>query len=177
MGVDGDVADADLVVEVGAGGAAAVADVAQDLAADDGLAGDHGEAGHMTIDGLDAVAVVDDDLTAVAVLHLGGDDSSVSGGADGNTVGGGDVDAGVELAFTVAGDWILALAEAAGDRSEDGPKGGRVGVQRTGAEAAEGSGGAGEGGEAADGGAGESGVAQGVEGVDGLEIAVVVERD
>lgn len=42
VGVDGGVADADLVVEVIACGASAVADIAYDLSANDGLAGHDG---------------------------------------------------------------------------------------------------------------------------------------
>src|SRR5260370_40560968 len=96
------------------GGAAAVTDVADDLATDDVLSGHDGEARHVSVEGLDAVAVVDDHLAAVAVLHGGGLDDAVGGGADGGAVGGGDGDAGVELTLAVAGGGIFARAEAAG---------------------------------------------------------------
>ena len=171
MGVDRGVADADLVVEVVSGGASAVAYVADDLAADDVLAGDDVEAGHVSVAGLDAVAVVDDDLVSVTALLIGGDDDSVGGGADGRAVGGGDVYAGVELTFAVAGDWIFTLAEAAGDGTYDGPHGWRVGVQNSGVEAE--SAVQRRAAEAVDGGAAERCSAQGVEGVEGLVVALV----
>src|SRR5438309_7660759 len=69
--VDGGVADTNLVVEVRTGGAAAHADISDDLASDHGLAVHDGESGHVSIAGLDAVAVVEDDFAAVAVDHLG----------------------------------------------------------------------------------------------------------
>src|ERR1700728_3991788 len=94
VGVNRGVADADLVVEVGAGAASAGAYVA-------------------------------DDLAAVSIGHAGDHHDAVGGGADGLSEGGGDVDAGVEGAFSV--ERVFALAERAGDGSDDGPEGGRVG--------------------------------------------------
>ena len=82
VGVYGGVVDADLVVEVGAGGAAGAAYVADDLAADDSLAGHDAESGHVGVHGGDAVAVVEDDFLAVAVLGACFGDGGVSGGAD-----------------------------------------------------------------------------------------------
>ena len=58
VGIDGDVLDADLVVQMGRGGAAGGADVSDDLPAADVLAGGDGEAGEMSVAGGDAVSVV-----------------------------------------------------------------------------------------------------------------------
>ena len=125
MGIDGDVVDSDLVVEVGAGGAAGLTDVADDLTAHDALAGDDSEGGHVPVDGANAVAVVEDNFTTVAVGHAGRLYEAVAGGVDGGAHGGLDVHAGMECAFTIEG--IFALAEAGADLAFDGPDGGRVG--------------------------------------------------
>lgn len=127
MRIDGSIANADFVVEVVAGGAPTVSDVAYDLASNDGLTGHDGVTGEMAVDGFDAMAVIDDDGLAVAVGAVGELDGAVAGDADGGTQGGGDVDALVELAFAVAQDGIFPLAEATGDGAEDGPEGGGVG--------------------------------------------------
>ena len=68
VGVDRGVVDADFVVEVRACGATGAAYVADDLAAGDRLARHYVEAGHVGVHGCDAVAVVEDDFLAVAVL-------------------------------------------------------------------------------------------------------------
>src|SRR5258707_12702377 len=120
--IDRRVANADLVVQVRACGAAAVPDVADHLAADYGLACNHSKAGHMSVDGFNAAAVVDDHLAAVTVGHLGFLHCAVACSADGNAVGRGDIDAAVELAFAVTQNRVLALAEATGDWSHDRPE-------------------------------------------------------
>src|ERR1039458_220942 len=115
VGIDWRIADADLVVQVGSGGPAAHSDVADHLAADDGLTSHHGEAGHVGVAGLDIVAVVEDDLAPVSALHGSRLHGAVRGGADGGADGRGDVDAGVELALSVAVDGVFPLTEAAAD--------------------------------------------------------------
>ena len=71
MWVYGSVVDADFVVDVVARGAAGVSDVADDLAAGDGLAGGDGESAHVAVAGFEAVSVVDADEAAVAVDEVG----------------------------------------------------------------------------------------------------------
>src|SRR5271169_2530026 len=70
VGIYGDVVDADFVVEMGAGGASALADVADGVAAVDVLAGGYSEAGKMAVAGGDAVAVVDHDGASVAAEEI-----------------------------------------------------------------------------------------------------------
>ncbi len=82
VGVDGGVVDADLVVEVGSGGAAAEADVADGVAAVDELSGSDGEAGEVAVAGGDAVSVIDDDGASVTAEEVGEDDRAVRGGDD-----------------------------------------------------------------------------------------------
>src|SRR5450631_1685422 len=94
--VDGHVVDAHFVVEVGAGGAAGLADIADDLAAGDVLAGEDNHAGKMAVYGVYAVAVVDRDFAAVAILLGGLGDEAVAGSADESSSWCRDVDAGVE---------------------------------------------------------------------------------
>src|SRR5450756_97278 len=101
------VVDADFVVDVVAGGAAGVSDVADDLAAHDRLAGGNGESAHVAVAGFDAVAVIDTHHAAIAVFEAGRDDDAVGGGADGSSKWAGDVDAGVELAFTSTEDGVF----------------------------------------------------------------------
>src|SRR5271154_1303608 len=103
-------------------GASAVPDVADYLAAEHRLARDNCKAGHMPIDGLDAVAMVDHHLAAISAGHLGLLYYAVASGADGNAVGGGDVDSGVELALAVPQNRVLTLTKATGDRPHDGPQ-------------------------------------------------------
>src|SRR5882757_4193331 len=89
--------------------------VADHLSSCDRLPGHNGKTRHMTEERLDSMAVVDDDLTTVAVCHLRRTDDAVSRGDDRGSVGSADVDAGVELSLTIAEDRVLPLAEAAGD--------------------------------------------------------------
>src|ERR1700739_493245 len=66
IGVDRDVVDANFVVKMGTGGAAALADIADHVAAVHALSRGHGEAGKMAIAGADPVAMIDHDGFAVA---------------------------------------------------------------------------------------------------------------
>ena len=120
VGVDWGIVDADFVVEMGAGGASAEADVADGVAAVDVLSGGDGEAGEMSVTGGDAVAVIDHDSATVSAEEVGEGDGAVGGGDDGGSDNGGNIDAGVECAFSVK--WIDAFAEGAGDLAFDGPE-------------------------------------------------------
>ena len=82
VGIDGDVLDADLVVQMGRGGAAGGADVSDDLSAVDVLAGGDGEAGEMSVAGGDAVSVVEFDEVSVTVHDVGEGDDAIGGGMD-----------------------------------------------------------------------------------------------
>lgn len=121
MRIDGHRMNAHFIVEVGAGGASRLTDVADDLAAGDVLAGNHDHGGEMSIDGMHVVTVVDDDLTAVTVLHGSAYNKSIGGGAHRRAIRSGDIDAGVEGAFPV--DRIIALAEAGGYAAFKRPEG------------------------------------------------------
>ena len=127
VGVYGDVVDADFVVEMGAGGASALANVADGVAAVDVLSGGDGEAGQVAVAGGDAVAVIEHDGASVAAEEVGEGDGTVGRRDHGRAYVGGDIDAGVEGAFSVKR--IDALAERAGDLAFDGPEiGSRVGA-------------------------------------------------
>src|ERR1700677_3284018 len=117
---NGDVVDADFVVEMGAGGASALPNVADGIATVDVLSGGDSEAGKMAVAGGDAVAVVEHDGAPVAAEEVSEGDGAVGGGNYGRTYVGGDIDPGVEGAFSVEG--IDALAERAGDLAFDGPE-------------------------------------------------------
>ena len=127
VGVYGDVVDADFVVEMGAGGASALAYVADGVAAMDVLPGGDGEAREVAVASGDAVAVVEHDGASVAAEEVGEGDGAIGRRDHGRAYVGGDIDAGVEGAFSVKG--IDAFAERAGDLAFDGPEiGSRVGA-------------------------------------------------
>src|SRR5271156_5893690 len=63
--VDWRVADADLIVQMGTRRASAVSDVANHLAANHHLASNNRKARHVTVDSLNSVAMINDDLAAV----------------------------------------------------------------------------------------------------------------
>lgn len=119
-GVDGRVVDADFVVEVRAGGAAALTFVADDVAALDFGAGFDVEAGEMGVPGGDARAVVDDDNAAVAWADISFFDDAVAGGADFVTKMGSNVEAGVEGAFTA--ERVEAFTKVTGDAARNWPE-------------------------------------------------------
>ena len=103
-----------------AGGASALAYVADGVAAVDVLSGGDGEAGEVAVAGGNAVAVVEHDGASVASEEVGEGDGAVGGSDHGRAYVGGDIDAGVEGAFSVKG--IDALAEGAGDLAFNGPE-------------------------------------------------------
>src|SRR3954467_6140919 len=67
--IDRRVMNADLIMQVRACSAAAVPYIADHLTANYHLTSDHGKARHMAVDGLDPMAVIEDNLAAVAVGH------------------------------------------------------------------------------------------------------------
>jgi len=117
--IHGRVVDADFVVKMGTGGASAEADVAEDIAAVDVLAGGYAEAGEVAVAGGDSVAVIHRDSAAIASEEVCKRYCAVGGGQNGLTYSGGNVYAGVECAFTV--EWINALTECAGNLAFDRP--------------------------------------------------------
>ena len=127
IGIDRSVVDADFVVEVRAGGAAAEADIADGVAAMHVLAGGDGEAGKMAVARRDAVSVIHHDGLAVSAHEIGEGDYAVGGRDDWMAIVAADIYAAVKCAFTVEG--IDALAEAASNLAFDRPEiGKRVGA-------------------------------------------------
>ena len=120
VGVYWDVVDSYFVVEMGASGTPARSHVTDGVATVDVLPGGDGEAGEMAVAGGDAVAVVEHDGAPVASEEVGEGDGAVGGSDHGRAYVGGDVDAGVEGAFSIKG--IDALTERSGDLAFDGPE-------------------------------------------------------
>ncbi len=98
------------------------ADVADHLALVDRLAVSDRKARKMTVAGRNAIAMIDLDHAAVAVVEIGVGDDTVRWSQDSLTVVAGDVYARMEGAFTV--ERINALAESTGYRAHDRPHGG-----------------------------------------------------
>ena len=91
VGVDGSVVDADFVVEMGSGAAAAEADESDGVAALDVLSGDDGEVCQVAIAGGDAVAVVKDDGASVASHEVGELHDAIGRGDDRLSEGSGNI--------------------------------------------------------------------------------------
>ena len=113
QGVVGLVVEEDFIVEVGAGAVAGVADQGDDLAALDRLALADLVPLVMSVEGLEAEAVGEDQGVAVAREGAGEGHHPIGRGADGGPRGGGDVDPGVLLGL--AGEGRRPGAEAGGD--------------------------------------------------------------
>ena len=86
----------------------------------DVLSGGNGEAGKVAVAGGDAVAVVDHDGASVAALKVGESNEAVGRSDHGRADTRGNIDAGMEGAFSVKR--IDALAEGAGDLAFDRPE-------------------------------------------------------
>src|SRR5580692_1054881 len=123
-GVDWGVVHANFVVDVGTGGAAADAGVANDFTALHASAGDDGVCGKMRVPSCESETVIDNDDATVTGVLIGADDDAVGGGVNRSAIVGANVDASVEGTFTR--ERIEAFAEAVGDMSEDRPDGRRV---------------------------------------------------
>jgi len=139
VGVDRDVADADFVVQVRSSNPSAMTNIADNLAANDGLAGDDREAGEVAVAAFEAMAVVEHNLATIAVDHARYADGSIAGRANGRAIRCRDVETLVEFALTSPKNGVNPLPEAAADRSHDRPEGGDVGIGKggIGGEAAE----------------------------------------
>ena len=120
VGIDRNALDADLVVQMRRGDAARAADVSDDLATMNVLAGSDGESGEMAVSGGDAMAVIEADEVSVTVHKLSEADYAVGSGVDRGAVGNGNINAAMERAFTVEG--IDPLTEGAGEASFDRPQ-------------------------------------------------------
>src|SRR5438045_8949054 len=95
--------NADLVVEVGAGGAARLTHIADDLSAGYVLPGNDDHGGEMAVDGDYIAAVVDGDFAAVARAHTRTRHIAVGCGTPRRALGRGDTTSGMESAFPVEG--------------------------------------------------------------------------
>ncbi len=122
--IDRGVVNADLVVQVRAGAVPRRADIAKDVSAANVLSLGDREPGKMSVKGLDAVAVVDDDFASVPGAHAGLHDGAIRRCAHRVALVGGDVDPGVERAFPIKG--VQAGAEGTGYDPLHRPKRGRV---------------------------------------------------
>src|SRR3984957_11408788 len=112
IGIDRGVVNTDLVVQVRARTVARRTYIAEDVSTMDILSRNHCEAGKMGIQGLDAVAVIDDDFASVSGTEAGLHDGSIRRRPHSVALVGGDVYAGVERAFPVK--WVQAGAERTG---------------------------------------------------------------
>ena len=112
-------------MQMRAGAAAAKTYVGNDLSPTHALAVRDRKAGQMTVASRYAVAVVDLEHAAVAVVKVGVSHDAVGRSQDRLSVMAGDVHAGMECAFTV--ERIDALAEGSGDRTHHRPQRGSRG--------------------------------------------------
>src|SRR6476620_1317741 len=105
--IDRRIEDADFVVQVRAGAAAALSYIAYRVAPADVLSGSHGKAREMAVQRADAVAMVDQHRAAVAVHEIGEADNPVRRSDDAGAVIAGDIHAAMER--SLAAEWINAL--------------------------------------------------------------------
>src|SRR6266446_615920 len=84
------------------------------------LSGGDGEAGKMAVASGDAMSMVNHNGAAVAAQEVGESDGAVGGSDHGRADTGGDIDTGVEGAFSIKR--IDAFAEGAGDLAFDRPQ-------------------------------------------------------
>src|ERR1700677_637321 len=122
MRVDRRIVDANFVVQVRARGSPAVTDIADHFTTNHLLARDDCKARHVSVDRLNPVAVIDDDLAAIAVRHFSRLYSAIARSANGKPIRRADVDTGMEFALAIAQDRVFALAKATCDWSHDGPQ-------------------------------------------------------
>src|SRR5580698_2973971 len=120
VGIDWGIVNADLVVQVRASTVPRRADIAKDVSTANVLSNGDSEPGKMSVKGLDAMAVVDDDFASVPGPEAGLHDSSISGYAHRVALVRGNVDPGVKCAFPING--VQAGAEGTGYYPLHGPK-------------------------------------------------------
>ena len=101
VGIDWGIVNADLVVQVRTGAVARRANVSQDVTAANVLSGNDCESRKMSVQGFHAVAVIDHHLSSVPVAHSSLDDGAVRRRANRVALAGGNVDSGVECAFSI----------------------------------------------------------------------------
>src|SRR5438309_1570306 len=102
----------DFEMDVGAGRQTRRADPADELALADDFADPRGDAAHVAVAALNAAAVRELDLLAVAAVPPSLQYPAIGRGEDRSTGGGGEVDSGMEA--LVAEDRVEAVAEARG---------------------------------------------------------------
>src|SRR6202789_4442935 len=108
----GGIVNPDLVVQVRAGAVSRRTDVAKDIPTTDILSFSDREPGEVSVNGLDAVAVVDHHLAPVPVAHPSLQDRAVRRRTNRLAFAGRDINSGVECAFAIKG--IQPRAEGAG---------------------------------------------------------------
>ena len=81
--------------------AAAIANVPNDVATVDFLAGDHGEAGKMAVKRAQTMPMLQNDGAAIAVHEIRITHHGIGGSDDGRTLVAGNIDPGVKRAFTI----------------------------------------------------------------------------
>ena len=109
IGIHRGVVDADLVMQVWTGAAAAEANIADYVAAADVLAGGNREAGKVSEARNDAVTVLKNDRSTVPAHEVGEIHDAIRGCDDWLAHRGRDIDPGMKRAFTI--EWIDAFAE------------------------------------------------------------------
>ena len=107
--INWDVIDSDFVVEMRAGAASAVTNVADGIPTMHVLPGIHGEALHVSIACGDAMAMIENDGASVSTHKVGELDNGICRCHDRLTVHATNVDAGVESALTI--EWIDAFSK------------------------------------------------------------------
>src|SRR5580658_191833 len=101
VGIYRSVIDADFVVKMRPGGASALSDIANHVAAMHCLACRHRETGKMTIAGADAVAVIDHDCLAIAAQKIAKCDHPVGRGDNRGAIAAANINTAVERALAV----------------------------------------------------------------------------
>src|SRR4029077_2289427 len=101
VGIDRGVVDANFIVEMGAGGASAQANVANGVAAMNLLSGSDGKAGEVAVAGRDAMAMVHRDQFAVSALEIREGDYTVGRCDHRVAVSTANIHAAVKCAFSI----------------------------------------------------------------------------
>ena len=109
IGIHRGVVDADLVMQVWTGAAAAEADIADHVAAANVLARGNREAGKVSEARNDAVTVLKNDRSTVSAHEVGEIHDAIRGCDDWLAHRGRDIDPSMKRAFTI--EWIDAFAE------------------------------------------------------------------
>ena len=109
VGIHRGIVDADFIVKMRTGAAAAEADVADHVAAADVLAGGNREAGKVSEARNDAVTVLKNDRSTVPAHEVSEIHDAICGCDDWLAHRGRDIDPGMKRAFTI--EWIDAFAE------------------------------------------------------------------